>query len=60
LNRVPGLSGAFGSLMFGPAHLDVLIGQSGHRVGELHGGYAVQLEQAAPAERREHLGQVAH
>src|SRR6516165_3460353 len=44
-----------GILDAGPAHLEVLLGQAGHRVRELQGGYAVQLEQAAPAEGGEYL-----
>src|SRR5215468_12203821 len=43
-----------------PAHADVLVGQAGHGVWELHGRRAVQLEQAAPAKRREDIRQVAN
>src|SRR5450755_2246494 len=43
-----------------PAHVNMLDGQASHRVRELHGGCVVQLEQTAPAERREDLGQVTN
>jgi MinD-like ATPase involved in chromosome partitioning or flagellar assembly len=44
----------------GPAHLQVLGRQPGHRVREFHGRDAVRLEQPAPPERGEHAGQLQH
>src|ERR1700753_4124269 len=41
-----------------PAHLLVGDGEAGHRVGELHRGYAVLPEEAAPAERGERGGEL--
>ncbi len=38
----------------------MLLGQAGHGIGEFHGGCAVQLEQPAPAERGEDIGEIAN
>ena len=41
-----------------PAQVQALDGEALHRVGKLHRRDAVRPEQAAPPERREHLGQL--
>src|SRR5258708_18721180 len=43
-----------------PAHVNMLLGQAGHGIGEFHGGCAVQLEQPAPAERGEDIGGIGN
>ena len=44
----------------GPAHAEVVVGEAGDRVRELHGRAVVSLEQGAPPEGRERVGQIAY